>query len=103
MLLSRHCGRTLFAWPTGMEIIYCESHGARLYKLQEVLEKIATYRRYSCSTYCAREIIDQIIYVLDADTKPNYVLGHLSLSSGFRIDTGMAHAARHADQAVHAA
>lgn len=33
MLLSRHCGRTLFAWTTGMEIIYCKSHGACLYKL----------------------------------------------------------------------
>jgi hypothetical protein len=54
-------------------------------------------------TYSATQIVDQILWIFNADAQPDNVLGHVAFPPRLFVDAGMAHAARHANQTVHAA
>lgn len=54
-------------------------------------------------TYRAREVVDEVIHVLNSNAESDDILGHLPLSPCLRVDACVAHSAGHADQAVYAA
>lgn len=54
----------------------------------------------SVSTYSAGQIVHEIIHILNTDTEPNDVLGHLPFLSCLGINACMAHAAGHANETV---
>lgn len=54
-------------------------------------------------TYRAREVVDEVIYVLNSDAKSDDIFGHLPLSPCLGVDACVAHSAGHADQAVYTA
>jgi hypothetical protein len=53
--------------------------------------------------YSTAQVIDQIVRILNANTQPDDVLGHVALAARLLVDGGVAHAARHADERVDAA
>ena len=103
LILSRRCnsGQVLSG---GGQVQRTEAFGsdvycAGLYKLCHVSKRSVCTETWE--TYSAAQIVNQIISILNTDTQPDNVLGHVALPSGLLVDGRVAHAARHTDERIH--